>query len=204
MEEEGTREIDLTGNIIADVSVDFDKTVEVLTRIGGMKDTSGEFNSAEKLSVDNYLVTVPDIRKIISEVRADLKLDFIYRNVKRGRRSFPEWDDRIRYYKGQKESVVLLFKDSDYVPGFYSIGSAKGENGKDLVYIDRGNETAYPLIFSSYEEASAFSLWLMDWLRKNEGKPLKIGGQLLKYKADDLTYEQIRKNTGFGIIAYYW
>ena len=204
MEEEGTREVDLTGNIIADVSVDFDRTLEVLTRIGGMKDTSGKFNSAEELSVDNYLVNVPDIRKIMSEITADLKLDFIYRNVKNGRRSFPEWDDRIKYYKGHRESIVVLFRDSDYVPGFYSIGSDKGVNGKDFVNLDRGNDTAYPLIFSSYEEAAAFNLWLMDWLRKNEGKPLKIGSQLFKYKSGDLTYEQISENPGFGIITYYW
>jgi hypothetical protein len=204
MEEEGTREIDLTGNIIADVSIDFNKTPEVLTRIDGMQDSSGKFNSAEELSVDNYLVTVPDFKKIISEIRADLKLDFIYRNVKKGRRSFPEWDDRIKYYKGNKESIVLLFRDSDYVPGFYSIGTDRGGSGKELVYLDRGNETAYPLIFSSYEEAAAFNLWLMDWMRKNEDKTLKLGSQLVRYKSDGLTFEQVRKDPGFGIVTYYW
>lgn len=204
MEEEGTREIDLSGNIIADVSIDFDKTIEVLTRIGGLRDTLGRFNSAENLSVDNYLVTIPDFKKIINEFRADLKLDFIYRNVKKGRRSFPEWDDKVKYYRGHKESIVVLFKDSDYVPGFYSIGSVKGGSGKELLCLDRGNETAYPLIFSSYKEAVNFNLWLMDWLVKNEDKPLKIGDQLIKYKSDDLTYEQIRRDQDFGIISYFW
>jgi len=204
MEEEGTREIDLTGNIIADVSIEFDKTIEVLTRINGLKDSSGRFNSQGRLSVNNYLVAVPDIEKIVREIQADLKLDFIYRNVKKGRKSFPEWDDRVEYYRGHKESIVSLFKDSDYVPGFCSIGSGQGGNGKEFVSLDRGNDTSYPLIFSTYEEASAFSIWLMDWLRKNEGKSVKIGGQLLKFKSKDLTYEQIKGDPGFGIVTYYW
>jgi len=204
MEEEGTREIDLTGNIIADVSLEFDKTIEILTRINGLKDSLGEFNSPEKLYVNNYLVAVPDLEKIIREIQADLKLEFIYRNVRNGRRTFPEWDDRVEYYTGHKESIVSLFKDSEYVPGFCCIGTGQGGNRKEFVNLDRGNETAYPMIFSTYEEASAFSIWLMDWLRKNEGKSVKIGGQLLKFKSKDLTYEQIKGDPGFGIVTYYW
>jgi hypothetical protein len=204
MEEEGTREIDLTGNIIADVSIEFDRTIEVLTRITGLKDSSGEFNSPEKLSVDNYMVAVPDFENIISEIQADLKLDFIYRNVKQGRKTFPEWDDRIEYYKGHRESTVPLFKDSDYVPGFCCIGSGQGGTRKEFVSLDSGNDTAYPMIFSTYEEASLFNIWLMDRLRKNEGKPVKIGGRLLKYKSADLSSGQINNDSGFGIVTYYW
>ena len=204
MEEEGTREIDLTGNIIAEVSVEFESTGEMVTKIKGLKDSSGVFNLPDNLSLNTFVVDVPDIAKIKDGIEADLKMDFVYRNVKRGRKTFPEWDDRVKYYKGHKESIISLFKDSEYVPGFCCIGTGQGGNRKEFVNLDRGNETAYPMIFSTYEEASAFSIWLMDWLRKNEGKSVKIGGQLLKFKSKDLTYEQIKGDPGFGIVTYYW
>jgi len=41
MEEEGTREIDLTGNIIADVALEFKKFPVLLTSITGLKDSTG-------------------------------------------------------------------------------------------------------------------------------------------------------------------
>ena len=44
MEEEGTREIDLTGNIMTDVSLEFERFPEMLTDFSGLKDSSGRYN----------------------------------------------------------------------------------------------------------------------------------------------------------------
>jgi hypothetical protein len=204
MEEEGTREIDLAGNIIADVSLEFDRTTEMLTMFRGLKDSTGAFNSADKISSEVYLVSVPKKKKIDEFIEADLKMDFVYRNVRRGRRTFPEWDDRVKYYRGAAIKTIPLFTAHDYVPGFYSIGSGSGDEARDLICIERGGDNQYPLIFSSYEEASAFYLWLMHCLTTDKDKVIKIGDQSLKFKNIDLTYEHIKEDFRFSVLPYYW
>jgi hypothetical protein len=204
MEEEGTREIDLTGNIIADVSLEFDRSTEMLARFSGLKDSTGAFNPPGKLSADVYLVSVPKKRKIDEYIEADLKMDYVYRNVHRGKRSFPEWDDRVKYYRGAAIKTIPLFTARDYVPGFYCIGSLSENNVRDLIDIERGGDNQYPLIFSNYDEASAFYTWLVHCLIMNRGKIIQIGDVSLKFKNSDLTYEQIKNDSRFGVLPYYW
>ncbi len=36
-------------------------------------------------------------------------MDYIYRNVVSGQKTFPEWDDRVRYYSGTVSKRVPLF-----------------------------------------------------------------------------------------------
>lgn len=203
MEEEGTREIDLTGNIIADVTLEFDKAYETLTTLGGLKDSSGDFSLPEKISLKNWTVSVPDIKKKIPEIRAVLGLDFVYRNVRKGRKTFPEWDDRVRYYTGHRDTTVTLFTNGDYIPGFCCVGLKQGKDTSAFVSIERTNETESPMIFSSYKEASDFYLWLIDRLHKNEGKPVIIDRGILKFNGRNLTYDQIKKERDFGVVLYY-
>jgi hypothetical protein len=204
MEEEGTREIDLTGNIIADVILEFDKAYETLTTIEGLKDSSGDFNPPEKISLKSMSVSVPDIKKKIPEIRADLGLDFVYRNVRKGRKTFPEWDDRVKYYTGHRDTTVTLFTSGDYIPGFCCIGWGNGKDTTALVSIERENGTMSPLIFNTYEEASDFYLWLIDRLRRNEEKPLIIDKGILRFNKRNLTYNQIKKDKDFRVVLYYW
>ncbi len=204
MEEEGTREIDLTGNIIADVSLEFDKTTEMLTIFKGLKDSTGAYNPPDKLSADAYLVSVPEKKKIDEFIEADLRMDFVYRNVMSGRRTFPEWDDRVKYYSGAVTKTIPLLTARDYVPGFYCIGSLAENNARDIIDIEREGGNQYPLIFSNFEEASDFCSWLMHSFEMNKGKIITISNFSLKFRNKDITYEQIKKDSRFGVLPYYW
>jgi hypothetical protein len=203
MEEEGTREIDLTGNVIADVSLEFDRSTEMITQIKGLKDSTGIYNPPQELSADVYLVSVPGKKKIDEFIEANLKMDFVYRNVRNGRRTFPEWDDRVKYYRGTVTKTIPLFTARDYVPGFYCIGSLSQNAVRDLIDIERGGDTQYPLIFRNYKEASAFFTWLMHWLSMNNTDIVKIGDLSLKYKNSDLTFDMIKNDSRFGVMPYY-
>ena len=203
MEEEGTRETDLTGNIMAEVSLEFESTGELVTRIGGLRDSSGAFNRPDKLSADSYEVAVPDIRKIKEVIEADLKMDYIYRNVKKGRKTFPEWDDRVKYYEGSVTKPVILFKNIDYVPGFCGIGIGQGDD-KEFIIMKRPDGESHQLIFRTYNEAADFHEWLVWFLGKNGVRPLKIGGHLLQFRGKDLTGDNINKEVTFTVKPWYW
>jgi hypothetical protein len=204
MEEEGTREIDLTGNIIAEVSVEFESASEIVSKIKGLKDSSGVFNQSEKLSLNTIVVDVPGIAKIKEGIEADLRMDFVYRNVKRGRKTFPEWDDRVKYYTGSIIKPVFLLTDRDYVPGFCSIGLGQGGNKKEFLTLRKWTGESCPLVFLTYDEAADFYDWLSWFFLRNGDKPLTIGGYNIQFRGKDLTSDLINRESLFGIIPYYW
>jgi hypothetical protein len=204
MEEEGTRENDLTGNIIADVSLKFKSTEEVITRIKSLKDSTGTWLTPEKVQAETFLAEVPDIDKIKPQIRAKLTMDFVYRNVKCGRKTFPEWDDRIKYYTGHREKHVSLLRDTSYVPKFYCIGSGLGGTRKSFAEITENDGRSHTLILGTWEEANAFFVWMKDYLIRNEGKTLKLGSSVLRFNDADLTLKVIQADKRFGVIPYYW
>jgi hypothetical protein len=203
MEEEGTRETDLAGNIIVEVSLEFESTGELVTRIEGLRDSSDNFNGPEELFVDSYELSVPDITKIKKVIEADLKMDYIYRNVKKGEKTFPEWDDRVKYYEGSVNKPVILFKDTDYVPGFCGIGTGQGDK-KEFIVLKKPDGEIYPLIFRTYGEAADFHEWLVWFIGKNGVRPLKVGGHLLQFRGRDLTGDSISRELALRVTPWYW
>ena len=123
MEEEGTREIDLTGNITADLSLEFEKFPEMITDFSSLKDSSGRYNKPGKLIIQHSYAVVPRMENVKDTLFAELKMDYVFRNVISGQKTFPEWDDRVKYYNGSVSKTIALFSPGDYVPDFYGIGT---------------------------------------------------------------------------------
>jgi hypothetical protein len=203
MEEEGTREIDLTGNIIADVSLEFDKFPEVLTSIFGLKDSTGKFNEADKLVISYSDVVVPYQIDPEDTIKAIVKMDYIYRNVGSGRRTFQEWDDRVKYFSGSIEKTFPLFAGSRYLPHFYCIGTDCPQ--KELVRIKTASDNLITLKFGTYREALGFYEWLKYYFSKKEhqGKAVSIGEQVLVFKNGNLTIDHILGDSCFRVLSYY-
>jgi hypothetical protein len=168
MEEEGTREIDLSGNISADVALNFDKFPVTVTDISGLKDSTGRFNDPSKVFAGNHLIMVPKIDTVRDKIYGILDMYFIYRNVKCRAATFPEWDDRVKYYCGHTKQMVTLFTKEDYMPPFYCIGP----DSEHLVGTTRiPGKPASHLIFRTYNDAREF----YDWLKFTAGrKPSRI------------------------------
>ena len=205
MEEEGTREIDLTGNIMADVSLQFGKFPERLTDFIGLKDSAGRFNSPDNIVLQYTDAVIPRMENVKDTVYADLRMDYVFRNVVKGQNTFPEWDDRVKYYKGIVSKTIPLFTSADYVPDFYCIGTDRGPGGKNTIKMTAPLGKEYSLIFRTYKDAIAFCEWLEDYFirSENRNKAVVIGGYGLKFGEDDLTYELFGKFQGLGAIPYY-
>ena len=158
MEEEGTREIDLSGNISADVALNFDKFPVTVTDIPGLKDSTGRYNDPSRVNAWNHLVMVPRIETARDTIYGILDMNYIYRNVRCRAVTFPEWDDRVKYYCGHIKQKVILFTKEDYMPSFYCIGP----DPEHLIGTTRiPGKPASHLIFKNYNDAREF----YDWLR---------------------------------------
>lgn len=205
MEEEGMREIDLSGNIIADVSLKFEKFPERVISIRGLTGSNGTFNDPDSLLIRFTDVNIPMMESIKDTIFANLKMDYIFRNVLKGRRTFPEWDDHIKYYTGRVEKRIPLFTSSDYVPGFYCIGIYDIYKVRDIIKLESPDNKDYPLIFSNHEEAEAFYDWLVYYLKtgNSDTKPLTIGGFALKLRNNPLKSFQSGGVAGLRILPMY-
>jgi hypothetical protein len=204
MEEEGTREIDLTGNIIADVSVSFERFPGVVTVITGLNDSTGRYSKPEKVRIQLADVMVPLMEDIEDTIYAELRMDYIYRNVVNGDRTFPEWDDRIRYIRGSVKEMIPVLTARDYVPGFFCIGSVGGSGLPEMIRIESPG-SSYPLIFRSYGEALSFYNWLTWYFtdRHYATEGVKPGGYELKYRGSDLSGKVFTGDASLKLLPYY-
>jgi hypothetical protein len=176
LEEEGTREADLSGNISANVSLEFGAFPERL--VVPVYSDSGD------LVIQLMDVLVPALEEAPDTLFARLSLEYIYRHVQTGWSSYAEWDDRVEYYSGRVEKRVPLFTAKDYLPGFYCIGSDVGE--RTALKYSSGNGNEYLLQFQDYQAASQF----LDWLSRPDrdpGKPVYMGSSVLTFRGETFT-----------------
>jgi hypothetical protein len=188
IEEEGTREVDLTGNITADVSLLFDAfpelvMVPVFTTV---EDGSSVFSALNLVDV-----LVPAMSDAPDTLYAELRLDYIYRHVASGWNTYAEWDDKVEYYQGSISQKVPLFSRNDYLPHFFCIGSDRG--GKDALKFSKSQEKEYLLQFRDRKDASRFLEWLQNPSRQ-QSDTVFIGSSKLLYKGDPITPEEVIQN----------
>jgi hypothetical protein len=204
LEEEGTREIDLTGNIVADVAVEFEKYPVTITEFTGLKDSTGRFSLPEKLTVSKTEIFIPGMVKTRDTIYADLSMDYVFRNVLRGQKTFPEWDDRVKYVRGRVSKSVALLTSEDYVPDLYCIGTDRPPEEREVIkMMDPGNKEI-DIIFKTSTEASAFYDWMANFfsLAANKGKEIKIGLSTLRFSGNDLTNDVYSGQPGIKVIPY--
>jgi len=188
IEEEGTREIDLTGNVIADVSLEFDGFPERIAFPVFSGESINE-NGSFALSAFRFAdVLVPKMKEVADTIEASLIMEYVYRHVQSGSRTFAEWDDHVEYYTGVVKKQVPLFLKSDYLPGFYCIADAQNRN--DLLKIRQGEDLEILLQVISYKDADRILEWLEEKARADGATgndPLIVGNTTLIYKGKTLT-----------------
>jgi hypothetical protein len=203
MEEEGTREIDLTGNISTDVSLAFKKFPLTIAVLSGLKDSLGHWNDAGRIFADYRLIAIPQMKDIKDTIYGVLEMDYLYRNVKRGSATFPEWDDKVVLYKGKVKKRVPLFTPSDYLPAFYCIGR---DESRSLLTSSLPDGSRYDLVFRSYKDARDF----FDWLRyrsvtgKSSGKPVQLAtSDLITFEGRELNVSDFSGNKPLEVEPYF-
>jgi hypothetical protein len=205
LEEEGTREIDLTGNIVADVTVEFEKFPAVITEITHLKDSTGKFNKPERLLMSKTDVLIPGKENTKDTIFADLMMDYVFRNVLKGQNTFPEWDDRVKYVRGTASKRVPFMTSADYLPDFCCIGTNVSPSNRAVIKMMDPSDEEIALIFKSRAEALSFYEWMVNFFLQpvNSGKQIRIGGSVLRFSDSDLTNDVFSGHAGLKVIPYY-
>ena len=184
LEEEGTREMDLTGNISANVSLEFEAFPERVVE--------PFFSDSGDLVIQFRDVLVPALEWAPDTLFATMILEYIYRHVQSGWPTYAEWDDKVEYYEGRVKKRVPLFTKADYLPGFYCIGEEQED--RDALKIKGENDKEYLLQFLDYSAASRFMAWLsspaLDPLR-----PVFIGTSQLVFKGQPFNPAKIQEES---------
>jgi hypothetical protein len=180
LEEEGTRETDLTGNISADISLEF----------GGFPErvVVPFFSDSGEMVIQFSDVLVPALELAPDTLFAKLTMEYIYRHVQSGWLTYAEWDDKVEYYEGTVHKRVPLFTKQDYLPGFYCIGVEQEE--KIALKVKRENGKEYLMQFLDYPSASRFLEWLSNPVREPL-RPVFIGASQLIFKGQPVTPAKI-------------
>ena len=202
-EMEGSRGIDLTGNVIADVSLAFEGFPEKITvPLFAGPDEKGIQEVPALSFVD---IKVPRMENAPDTLLGTLKLQYVYRHVEAGWKTFQEWDDRVAYYSGQLEKRIPLFKKADYVPVLYCLGNEL--KGREAIRIRTATSLQYPLQFRDFSEAVMFLDWLVNF---SEGKkntvpdePVMAGGYTLIFRGEPLTPATVSGGELFRVMTVY-
>jgi hypothetical protein len=181
MEAEGTREVDLTGNVTADVSLVFQGFPEKVMIPVFM---AGEDGTRELSSLNILDVLVPAMPDAPDTLFADLRFEYIYRHVASGWKTYAEWDDGVEYYQGSMIKRVPLFSRYEYLPRFFCIGTDQG--GKESLKLYLSPQKEYLLQFRDYRDAGLFLEWLSEPGR-SQTDPVFVGDYRLMYCGSPVT-----------------
>jgi hypothetical protein len=202
LESEGTREVDLAGNVTADVTMEFDAVPEVLYALSKAKNDSGVFLLPEEVHLNETIALAPR-ETSIHNICAVLSYDYAYRHVEKGAKTFYEWDDKVKYVTGTVSKKVTLMKARDIVPPFCCLKfqGDSGNSGKNFIKIRNlaaglgVQETT--LAFANQSAANAFITWLVSYkcAQNDLDKPIKLkNGYSLWYNGAFLTRQRILDN----------
>jgi hypothetical protein len=202
LESEGTREVDLAGNVTADVSMEFDAFPEVLYTLSRAKNDSGIFLQPGEVHLSETVALVPR-ETTIHSIRAMLTYDYAYRHVEKGENTFYEWDDKVKYITGTVSKEVTLMKAKDIVPPFCCLKFQCDTSIHNKNFIKIRNLAAglgvqeTNLAFANQSAANTFITWLVSYKcpPAELNQPIKLkNGYALWYNGSFLTRQRILDN----------
>jgi len=202
LESEGTREVDLAGNVTADVSMEFDAFPEVLYALSKAKNDSGIFLQPGEVHLSETVALVPK-ETTIHNIRAMLTYDYAYRHVEKGDNTFYEWDDKVKYVTGTVSKEVTLMKAKDILPPFCCLKFQCDTSIHNKNFIKVRNLAAglgvqeTNLAFANQSAANAFITWLVSYKcpPAELNQPIKLkNGYALWYNGSFLTRQRILDN----------
>jgi hypothetical protein len=190
--EDGDREIDLTGNVVANVSLRMEAAPSIVYALDGLKDDDDNYNTPDKLTVKAVPVMIPKMETIPDAIVDTLTLHYFYRHVTNGhgKKTFYEWNDAVVDYEGTYQKPVKILDKKDIVPPFYYIGkinpSAPFSHNTRLklqnivpARADQAHAPIHNLQFATQAEAVAFYDWLINYKAAQPSDPIKMGNFML-------------------------
>ena len=170
--QEGMRGIDLTGNILADVTIGVkDLKVEKVYSFFSLT-TNNEWNDAGNVQVHEKFHIFPNLSK---DVRVRVSFEADYRHVGKNDNTLIESDDKVHLYHGMayndSAEVVLPAKESQ--PKLWKISFDNAGSSSLKIKAPLVNESG-ELLFDSFSDARDFMTWLKaNW--RDSDNLLKLG-----------------------------
>lgn len=219
IEQEGIRDIDLSGNVIIDVKLKFSNYKESIHKITGYFDKEKKIQPSKKLTLKEIDVFVPDYKEL-DDISVKLNYEYIYRHVKneKGAKTFYEWDDKVIFFEDKiNDQEIKLLKLKDYMPAFEEIGywAYKNVNGKRhydeyfyLVLQNKFQNFYYTdLIFENYKDAEELRDWLLinayninEEIKLLEEKKIELMAASKSYKSINTKLDALKKKYESPII----
>jgi hypothetical protein len=202
LESEGTREVDLAGNVTADVTMEFDAFPEVLYSLSKAKNDSGFFLQPGEVHLSETVALVPK-ETTIHNIRALLTYNYAYRHVEKGDKTFYEWDDKVKYVTGTVSKEVTLLKARDILPPFCCLKFQCDTSTHNKNFIRIRNLAAglgvqeTNLAFANQSAANTFITWLVSYKcpPAELNQPIRLkNGYALWYNGSFLTRQRILDN----------
>jgi hypothetical protein len=202
LESEGTREVDLAGNVTADVTMEFDAFPVVLYSLSNPKHDSGIFLQPGEVHLNETVALVPK-ETTIHNIRALLTYNYAYRHVEKGDKTFYEWDDKVKYVTGTVSKEVTLMKARDIIPPFCCLKFQCDTSTHNKNFIRIRNLAAglgvqeTNLAFANQSAANTFITWLVSYKCPSGelNQPIKLkNGYALWYNGSFLTRQRILDN----------
>ncbi len=172
--QEGISGIDLTGNILADVKLEFiDLNVDKVYSFTNLK-TGDKFNEPSLIKVNDKTIIYPNLSKDKNVgVKVSVSYEADFRKVIKNHETISESDDSVKlYYGAQSNKDSLVIPRTILMPALYKI-SLKGDSEHLPIQINFPNGSN-ELLFYSYNEAKDFLLWMISKFDKNK-KEIPIG-----------------------------
>ncbi|AXY72551.1 hypothetical protein D3H65_00525 [Paraflavitalea soli] len=179
--------VDISGNIIASISMAFIGNVTEKTAIKFSNlFTDGKPSDPDKIKSSHLVFSYPAIDE---DVRLKVSFNTTVRKVKKRHRTISESDDEMIRLVGNVDSTgyITLLSKQEITPLLWYF-SAFDKQGKYVGTLEiEGPENsaelyAGPLYFSSYESSAEFIQWLKSSYKKIEECCFKIGPEARKYK----------------------
>lgn len=171
--EEGVSGIDLTGNIIADVTLGVeDLAVDKVFSFGDLLKADNSLNDAAALKVNEKLIIYPNLT---SDVTATVSFSADYRYVVSGDKTISEADDKVNLYYGNYlyTRPTILIPQSKLKPKLWIISFEDVAGGLPVQIKSPVATGAGELVFNSFNDARDFA----NWLKAKYTAGLKVGAQ---------------------------
>ncbi|MEZ5069630.1 MAG: hypothetical protein R2751_01340 [Bacteroidales bacterium] len=204
VDQEGSPEYDLAGNVTMEVRAGFRSIPEVLV-VPKYKDTGGTGSAGRTLEDLSFrIVSVPMLEEVPDTLWARLTMDYVYRHVTTGERSFGEWDDGVVFYEGTVVRNVPLLVKGDVVPSFFALG--RNEEPDQILRVKDTSGDVLPLHFSSWGEAGEFVRSMQEAWQADPTEPdcrCASGGYVFLFDGEEMDCTKV-KDLNLDILPLYW
>jgi len=167
--QKGAPGMDLSGNLIADVEFEAtDIAPTILYKFDNLFSDGSPETDPKKITISKTLARYPNLKQ---DIKGELEVDFVYREVTGGEKTFLEGDDVVVFQKGKDiigDSDITLIKKEEVAVKTWRI--IKDNN--DLHILFKGRTEATVIDFPSFADADTFRQWLLS-LKKTYPNKIK-------------------------------